>query len=116
MKKLSKEKKNILKLCLISFGITIAIFLIVSSLANCNPFLGGVLWGGDLPDEYLSFFQYLRRLILGNWSSLQFSFANGLGADMAGNIGYYLASPFNLLILLFPASQINLALYVIRFS
>lgn len=113
MKKLSKEKKNILKLCLISFGITIAIFLIVSSLANCNPFLGGVLWGGDLPDEYLSFFQYLRRLILGNWSSLQFSFANGLGADMAGNIGYYLASPFNLLILLFPASQINLALYVI---
>ena len=113
MKQLNKEKKNILRQCLISFGITITIFLIVSSLANCNPFLGGVLWGGDLPDEYLSFFQYLRRLILGNWSSLQFSFANGLGADMAGNIAYYLASPLNLLILLFPASQINLALYVI---
>ena len=113
MKQLNKEKKNILRQCLISLGITITIFLIVSSLANCNPFLGGVLWGGDLPDEYLSFFQYLRRLILGNWSSLQFSFANGLGADMAGNIAYYLASPLNLLILLFPASQINLALYVI---
>ena len=38
MKKLSKEKKNILKLCLISFGITIAIFLIVSSLANCKNY------------------------------------------------------------------------------
>lgn len=113
MKQLSKENKYIVKYSCLSLLVTIAIFLIISSLANCNPFLGGVLWGGDLPDEYLSFFQYLRRLILGNWNSLQFSFANGLGADMAGNIGYYLASPLNLIILLFPASQINLALYVI---
>lgn len=113
MKHLSKENKNIVKLISISFIITIVIFGIISTLAHANPFFGGVLWGGDLPDEYLSFFQYLRRLLLGNWSSLQFSFSNGLGADMAGNIGYYLASPFNLIILLFPANQINLALYVI---
>ncbi|WP_278414417.1 YfhO family protein [Lactobacillus taiwanensis] len=113
MKYLSKENKKVIKLSSISFVITIIIFGIISTLAHANPFFGGVLWGGDLPDEYLSFFQYLRHLLLGNWSSLQFSFSNGLGADMAGNIGYYLASPFNLIILLFPASQINIALYVI---
>ena len=113
MKHLSKENKKVIKLSSISFVITIIIFGIISALAHANPFFGGVLWGGDLPDEYLSFFQYLRHLLLGNWGSLQFSFSNGLGADMAGNIGYYLASPFNFIILLFPASQINIALYVI---
>ncbi len=51
--------------------------------------------------------------MLGNWSSAGFSFLNGLGGDMAGNIGYYLLSPLNFIVFLFPASKMNIAVYII---
>ena len=110
----SKEKNyRILKLSLLGALITAILFFALTSLANCNPLFGGELYGGDLPDQYLSFFQYYRHLLMGNWNNLGYSFSNGLGGAMAGDIGYYLLSPLNLIVLLFPASQINLALYLI---
>ena len=113
MKYLSKKDKKILKLSLISCLTTIVLFFLLSTLTDCNPFFNGVLYSGDLPNQYLSFFQYYRQLLLGNWSSAGFSFLNGFGGDMAGNIGYYLLSPLNFIVFLFPASKINLAVYLI---
>lgn len=113
MKYLSKKDKKILKLSLISCLTTIVLFFLLSTLTDCNPIFGGVLYSGDLPNQYLSFFQYYRHLMLGNWSSAGFSFLNGLGGDMAGNIGYYLLSPLNFIIFLFPASKMNIAVYII---
>ncbi len=40
-------------------------------------------------------------------------FSNGLGGDMAGNIAYYVLSPLNFIVFLFPANKINIAVYVI---
>ena len=109
-----KEKnKSVLKLSFLAALITAILFFVLTSLANCNPLFGGELYGGDLPDQYLSFFQYYRHLLLGNWNNLGYSFSNGLGGAMAGDIGYYLLSPLNLIVLLLPASHIDLALYLI---
>lgn len=113
MKYLSKKEKKILKISLISCLTTIVLFFLLSTLTDCNPIFGGVLYSGDLPNQYLSFFQYYRHLMLGNWSSAGFSFLNGLGGDMAGNIGYYLLSPLNFIVFLFPASKMNIAVYII---
>ena len=71
------------------------------------------MYGGDLPNQYLSFFQYYRHLVLGNWASAGYTFSNGLGGDMAGNIAYYVLSPLNFIVFLFPANKINIAVYVI---
>lgn len=113
MKYLSKKDKKILKLSVISCLTTVVLFFLLSTLTDCNPILGGVLYSGDLPNQYLSFFQYYRHLMVGNWSSAGFTFLNGLGGDMAGNIGYYLLSPLNFVVFLFPASKMNVAVYVI---
>lgn len=113
MKYLSKKDKKILKLSLISCLTTIVLFFLLSTFTDCNPIFGGVLYGGDLPKQYLSFFQYYRHLVLGNWASAGYTFSNGLGGDMAGNIAYYVLSPLNFIVFLFPANKINIAVYVI---
>ncbi|MDK7136699.1 YfhO family protein [Lactobacillus paragasseri] len=113
MKYLSKKDKKILKLSLISCLTTIVLFFLLSTFTDCNPIFGGVLSGGDLPNQYLSFFQYYRHLVLGNWASAGYTFSNGLGGDMAGNIAYYVLSPLNFIVFLFPANKINIAVYVI---
>lgn len=113
MKYLSKKDKKILKLSLISCLTTMVLFFLLSTFTDCNPIFGGVLYGGDLPNQYLSFFQYYRHLVLGNWASAGYTFSNGLGGDMAGNIAYYVLSPLNFIVFLFPANKINIAVYVI---
>lgn len=97
MKYLSKKKKDFKDKPNKLFNNYSSLFLL-STLTDCNPIFGGVLYSGDLPNQYLSFFQYYRHLMLGNWSSAGFSFLNGLGGDMAGNIGYYLLSPLNFIV------------------
>lgn len=67
----------------------------------------------DLGQQYVDFFAFLRRNLLRNPLQLIYSFQNGLGGDMIGTCAYYLASPFNLLIFLFPAAHLPFALLVI---
>ncbi|KRL63274.1 YfhO family protein [Lactobacillus psittaci] len=93
--------------------ISAIIFLLAGLLTGTNPYFGGTLNSGDILDQYLSFFQYLHHILLGNLSDFSYSFANGLGGSMAGNWGYYLLSPLNFVVLLFPAAKVNLAIYTI---
>ncbi|MEU7699068.1 YfhO family protein [Streptomyces sp. NPDC039028] len=68
----------------------------------------------DLGQQYLPFHAYWRSLLLGethgdaflNWNS-------GFGASFLGDIGTYLSSPFDLLVVLFPADRAELALYAV---
>ncbi|MEK9523448.1 YfhO family protein [Streptomyces venezuelae] len=68
----------------------------------------------DLGQQYLPFHAYWRSLLLGethgdaflNWNS-------GFGANFLGDIGTYLSSPFDLLVVLFPADRVELALYAV---
>ncbi|MEV4940400.1 YfhO family protein [Streptomyces zaomyceticus] len=68
----------------------------------------------DLGQQYLPFHAYWRSFLLGethgdvflNWNS-------GFGSNFLGDIGTYLSSPFDLLVVLFPADRIELALYVV---
>ncbi|MFJ5142002.1 YfhO family protein [Streptomyces sp. NPDC088707] len=68
----------------------------------------------DLGQQYLPFHAYWRSFLRGethgdaflNWNS-------GFGANFLGDIGTYLSSPFDLLVVLFPADRIELALYVV---
>ncbi|KRL63271.1 YfhO family protein [Lactobacillus psittaci] len=89
------------------------IFFIASWIGGTNPFTGGMIISGDLMTQYLSFFQYFRHVVFGGFSDFSYSFSNGLGGNTAGNWGYYLTSPFNLIALLFPANEMTLALYTI---
>lgn len=110
-----KEKRKLKswQVGLVACIITAILFFIMLTITNNNPLFGGLSYAGDLPDQYLSFFQYWRHLLLGNLSGFSYSFSNGLGGNMLGNISYYLMSPLNFIILLFPGSKINIAVYLI---
>lgn len=50
----------------------------------------------DMASQYNSLYNYMHDVLAGN-ESIFYSFSKGLGGNMASTIGYYLASPFNIL-------------------
>ncbi|MGW2014088.1 YfhO family protein [Streptomyces sp. NPDC001927] len=83
-------------------------------LAGSHPFGPTTRNTVDLGQQYLPFHAHWRRVLLGqadgdlfvNWSA-------GFGSNFLGDYGTYLSSPFDLLVVVFPADRIELALYVI---
>ena len=82
-------------------------------------YLGGfVPFGANTPAvtdaklQYLDLFAYCRDVLTGQ-NTAAYTFSNTLGGSAAAIWAYYLASPFNLLVLLFPKEQMNLFLEVL---
>ncbi|MDD2213890.1 MAG: YfhO family protein [Oscillospiraceae bacterium] len=66
----------------------------------------------DLYHQYAPFLEELRDKLLGG-QSLLYSWNGGLGVNFYALIAYYLASPLNLLMLLFPADYLSEAVTVL---
>ena len=66
----------------------------------------------DLKYQYIDFFTWFRHVLTGE-ANVFYSFAQGMGSNTWGLYSYYLASPFNLIILLFDEAHLTLAIYVI---
>lgn len=66
----------------------------------------------DLNAQYAYFLEGLRDILRGDGSFL-YSFSRALGGEFPGMFAYYLASPLNLLVLLFPREQFLYFLLVI---
>lgn len=62
---------------------------------------------GDMYVQYMPLAAYFRDILLGDGGNLLYSLQSGLGLSMLPTFGYYLASPFNLLLLLFPEEHIS---------
>lgn len=95
---------------LVSF-LTVVILFLILGLA---PFGTHNLAMSDMGSQYTQFFLMLRRnLIQHSWSS--YSFMVGIGDSVVPIYTYYLLSPLNLIVALFPAWQILVAINVILF-
>lgn len=66
----------------------------------------------DLKYQYIDFFTWYREVLTGE-ANIFYSFAQGLGSNTWGLYSYYLASPFNLIILLFDEDSLTLAIFII---
>lgn len=66
----------------------------------------------DLHHQYGPLLSQLRDM-LQNGGNLLYTFKAGIGANFLSLFGYYLASPFNLLLLLFPETMLTEAVLVI---
>ncbi|MGW0034338.1 YfhO family protein [Streptomyces sp. NPDC003314] len=94
--------------------LTAALFCLATALSRSHPFGPVTRNVVDLGQQYLPYHAYWRFFLLGethgdaflNWNS-------GFGANFLGDIGTYLSSPAALLVVLFPADRIELALYVV---
>lgn len=87
----------------ISFLIPVLLYTIFYIIKDVFPFGDSSMYAIDLDQQYSDFFQYYRTTLLsGDWSAIGHSFTKGLGGGMVGTWSYYLLSPFNLVLLLFP--------------
>lgn len=111
MKQRLKEIWKRYYIYLLSTGIPALIMLGVWIAAKIGP--GGYsLIMVDGLHQYMPFFSdYYEKLKTG--SSLFYSFQEGMGTNFLSLWTYYLASPMNLLILLFPKAQLNTAVSLI---
>ncbi|WP_051844008.1 YfhO family protein [Streptomyces sp. NRRL S-813] len=68
----------------------------------------------DMGTQYVPFHAYWRQALLGGADGdLLMNWNSGFGSNFLGDIGTYLSSPFDLMVVLFPADHVELALYVI---
>jgi uncharacterized membrane protein YfhO len=100
----SAKKKQILWQVL-AFAVPAAIVLLVFRLLGITPFGDRNLFYVDMAAQYSSFLCGYRELFTSG--GLLYSFRKLLGGDMLSLAGYYMLSPFNLLLLVFPKTEIN---------
>ena len=104
------SKKYPLILSFLLPGLLVAFYF---AIRGAFPFGSSSVLTVDLGQQYIDFFAYLRQTLLGNPGQLFYAFNKGLGGDMFGVFAYYLLSPFNLLVVLFPADLLDVAVFVI---
>lgn len=67
----------------------------------------------DLGQQYVDFLAFFRNNLFSHPLRLIYSFSNGLGGSMLATDAYYLFSPFNLLLFLFPENLLPQAILII---
>lgn len=118
MKKLLSEKIS-KKMIVNTLAFIIPIIILVGYVVY-NQFMtdkdffmrGNRFLTADMGGQYNALYNYIRNVFLGK-DSIFYSFHNSLGGNMASTIGYYLASPFNILYILVPKTDIPLMTYII---
>ena len=92
----------------ISFVVPIVVML-AAYLAN-GIFTQWTILINDLSSQYSAFLLYYRNSMLEN--GIFYSFSKALGGNFYGIFTYYLTSPFNLLVFLFPSHRVEYAVAV----
>lgn len=93
-------------------ALPIVMLCAISAWGGVYPFGPESFLTEDLKYQYIDFFTWFRRVLTGE-ANIFYSFAQGMGSNTWGLYSYYLASPFNLIILLFDEAHLTLAIYVI---
>lgn len=94
------------------FAFSVALFVALAAEGHVYPVGDNSFLTDDLKYQYIDFFAWFRRVLLGE-ANLRYSFSQGLGMNTWGLYSYYLASPFNLLCVLFPADKLTLFVFAI---
>ena len=109
-----KYRNNKYVLPIIAFLIPIVLIIIYTIVMqmkyNGNFFFNGENYlMADGSSQYSSLYSYLRDVLHGG-GSLFYSFTKGLGGNMMSTVGYYLASPLNIIFIF--ASKTNISLFI----
>lgn len=107
----NKHKKGVITfLC---WALPIILLLIYYAMRGVYPFGNGTILGGDLGTQYIDLFKYYKETILYDHTAFTYSFEKSLGGEMLSTWGYYLMSPFNLILLFFPDYLFPVAMWIL---
>ncbi|MCD6323011.1 MAG: YfhO family protein [Clostridiales bacterium] len=107
--------KNIYKkyyIYLLAFTVPVFLLVLVYALRGVYPFGSNSVLVLDLNAQYIYYYEAFRDAIL-NGGSFLYSFSRTLGGEFIGILAYYLASPFSLVLLIFPKEFITEAILCI---
>ena len=110
-----KVKKFIIRkgYLIATFFIPIIIMFGILCLVGLYPFGNHSSMVIDEGAQYIYYLEYFRDALLGK-GSLIYSWSRTLGGEMLGISAYYLASPFSLIMLMFPVKYSTEAMLVIK--
>lgn len=110
-KKLGYNHKKV-EIYVAAFLIPIIFYIILFVWQGIYPFgeKSNLIW--DLEVQYVDYYNFFREF-LKNGARGGYSFTKSLGGSVIALIGYYLASPFNFLLLLFPPEKTQLFVFLI---
>lgn len=89
-----------------SFGIVVLLIWIFFYFASYAPFGNNSTAWNDADIQYLDFFAYFKDVLSGR-NEIGYTFSKELGGTNIGTYSYYLASPLNWLVILFPKTQLH---------
>ncbi|WP_026665249.1 YfhO family protein [Butyrivibrio sp. FC2001] len=101
----SKETITFLFYC-IAFGVTFLAMLVILAVVGYAPFGDKSLAADDGYWQYMDFFGYYKDVLTGKQSVL-YALSNGLGQASLPVFMYYLASPWNLIIIFFDKTELH---------
>ena len=120
----AKKRKDVFKRerksfdCYYLIAAFIIPFLIMLAVYVCmekHPFGNNSVLTLDMQAQYVYYFEALRRLLTEGGSWL-YSWERTLGGEFMGIVAYYLASPFNLLVAVFPKDMMPDAIMFIQLT
>lgn len=101
-----------------AFVLPLLVTAVVFIQLKIAPFGERTLAVWDANVQYVDFLAYFKKMLSGqvSWS---YTFSKTLGGDLAGFVGYYLLSPFNLLVVFFEDAQMPLVfqwIYILKMA
>ena len=105
-------KNQYLTVPLLAGFISLLIISFIFLLVQITPFGEKNLLFSDVRSQYVPLLTYFKKMIL-NHNLQLYSFSLSLGDNNISNLAYYLMSPFNFIILLFPNSEIPIGVSII---
>lgn len=97
---------------MLAFMLPIILLTLAFALRGIYPFGNRHILTVDLFHQYAPFLAYSRANLL-NGGSWFYSFAGGLGVNVWALAAYYLLSPFNLILLMFPPAFLTEAIFLV---
>ncbi len=101
------------RMYILAFFLPVALMYITYALFDFYPFGDGCVLVLDLNGQYVYYFEYARQAFWGD-GSLLYSWSRNLSGEFMGIIGYYLASPFTLIVMLLPQSMLLGSLLIMQ--
>lgn len=103
------DKKRIIVLTALE---VIVLYMIIFAIYGIMPFGDKLLYTWDLQGQYADFFVWYRDALLGK-TDIRYSLIGGFGGGTATFFAYYLASPFNLILLFFNRATMPIGVWLL---
>lgn len=103
-----KLKKNPYFYLVGAFFLPVLLMLGAHAAASFYPFGNQSILSLDFQAQYIYYFEQIRRLLTEGGSWL-YTWSRALGGEFMGYVAYYMGSPFNFIVALFPDSHIAMA-------